>query len=181
VFNDIAVAIAALRQERRIHRAVVLDLDVHQGDGTAKIFEEDEDVRTISVHGRHNFPFRKQRSDIDVDLSDGAGDEEFLRAVDEVIPKAIAFAPDVLFFQSGVDGLASDGLGRLRLTHEGLEHRDRRVFSACSEAGVPCVVTLGGGYSEPIELTVQAHANTFRVLRDFHSKYSRELKNSLNV
>lgn len=162
VFNDIAVAIAALRAERLIQRAAVLDLDVHQGDGTAKIFEDDAEVLTISVHGKNNFPFRKQTSRIDIDLPDGAGDEEFLRAVDRVVPQALDFHPDVVFFQSGVDGLASDKLGRLRLTHDGLRRRDEIVFAACRLADVPCVVTLGGGYSEPIELTVEAHANTFR-------------------
>ena len=162
VFNDIAVAIAALQAEGLIRRAAVLDLDVHQGDGTAKIFEEDSEVLTISVHGRNNFPFRKQISRIDIDLPDGAGDEEFLGAVARVVPKALDFQPDVVFFQSGVDGLGSDKLGRLRLTHNGLRRRDEIVFSALHRADIPCVVTLGGGYSEPIELTVEAHANTFR-------------------
>jgi acetoin utilization deacetylase AcuC-like enzyme len=161
VFNDMAVAIAALREEGRIRRAAIVDLDVHQGDGTAKIFEADNEVFTISIHGRNNFPFRKQVSRVDVDLPDGAGDEEFLQALDGVLPGALEFEPDIIFFQSGVDGLDSDKLGRLRLTHEGLEKRDRRVFAACARANLPCVVTLGGGYSDPIELTVQAHANTF--------------------
>jgi acetoin utilization deacetylase AcuC-like enzyme len=161
VFNDIAVAIAALRREGRIARAAVVDLDVHQGDGTAKIFEDNPDVLTISVHGRNNFPFRKQRSRLDVDLRDGAEDGEFLAAVESVLPAAIAFRPEIVFFQSGVDGLFSDKLGRLRLTHEGLRQRDKLVFAACSAARIPCVITLGGGYSEPIEMTVEAHANTF--------------------
>jgi acetoin utilization deacetylase AcuC-like enzyme len=162
VFNDIAVAIAALRASGQITRAVVLDLDVHQGDGTAKIFENDSGVLTISVHGGNNFPFRKQRSRIDIDLPDGAGDVEFLQAVDWVLPKVFQFNADILFFQSGVDGLASDKLGRLGLTHDGLAQRDFRIFSACAAATMPCVVTLGGGYSDPIEDTVRAHANTFQ-------------------
>lgn len=164
VFNDIAVAIEALRAEGRIQRAAVLDLDVHQGDGTAKIFEADPDVFTVSVHGQNNFPFRKQVSRIDIALPDGARDEEFLRAVTDVTAQALNFRPEILFFQSGVDGLASDKLGRLELTHDGLTARDQSVFAACAAAGVPCVVTLGGGYSEPIELTVLAHENTFRLL-----------------
>jgi acetoin utilization deacetylase AcuC-like enzyme len=163
VFNDVAVAIAALRAEGQIERAAILDLDVHQGDGTAKIFENDAGVLTISVHGRNNFPFRKQSSRVDIDLPDGAGDEEFLQAVDRVLPYVFDFRADVLFFQSGVDGLASDKLGRLGLTHTGLKHRDRKVFSACAAAKMPCIVTLGGGYSDPIEHTVQAHANTFEI------------------
>ena len=131
VFNDIAVAIEALRSERRIRRAAILDLDVHQGDGTAKIFERDPDVLTISVHGRNNFPFRKQTGRVDIALADGTGDDEFLRVVEDVTASAFAFRPDIVFFQSGVDGLASDVLGRLKLTHAGLRARDHIVFSAC--------------------------------------------------
>jgi acetoin utilization deacetylase AcuC-like enzyme len=171
VFNDIAVAIAALRADRHVLRAVVLDLDVHQGDGTAKIFEDDPDVLTISIHGRNNFPFRKQRSGLDVELPDGVEDSEFLAAVEAVLPAAFAFRPGILFFQSGVDGLASDKLGRLQLTHEGLRQRDRLVFAACAEAHTPCVITLGGGYSDPIELTVKAHANTFALAEEMLNPY----------
>lgn len=118
---------------------------------------------TISVHGRNNFPFRKQTGGVDIALSDGTRDDEFLRVVEDVTATALAFRPDIVFFQSGVDGLASDVLGRLKLTHAGLRARDHIVFSACKEADVPCVITLGGGYADPIELTVAAHANTFRL------------------
>jgi acetoin utilization deacetylase AcuC-like enzyme len=130
VFNDIAVAIAALRSEGQIVRAAIIDLDVHQGDGTAKIFEDDPEVLTISVHGRNNFPFRKQRSRVDIDLPDGTEDEAFLAAVQSILPEAFAFRPDIVFYQSGVDGLFSDKLGRLQLTHAGLSQRDKLVFSA---------------------------------------------------
>jgi acetoin utilization deacetylase AcuC-like enzyme len=143
VFNDIAVAIEALRSERRIRKAAILDLDVHQGDGTAKIFEHDPDVMTISVHGQNNFPFRKQTSRIDVALPDGTGDDEFLRVIEDVTLQAFAFGPDVVFFQSGVDGLASDVLGRLELTHAGLgletvscsRHARLRLSHASSRSG----------------------------------------------
>ena len=166
VFNDIAVAIAALRERRRIERAAVIDLDVHQGDGTAKIFEDDESVFTASVHGTNNFPFRKQASRLDIDLPDGTGDDEFLKAVGKSVAAAFEFHPSIVFYQSGVDGLASDKLGRMELTHEGLKARDRIVFSACAAAGGPCVVVMGGGYSDPIELTVQAHTHTFCLADD---------------
>ena len=159
VFNDIAIAVAAYRS--RMRRVAIVDLDVHQGDGTAKIFEDDEDVLTVSVHGRDNFPFRKQTSRIDLALPDGTGDAEYLDTVHAVIPRVAAFAPDAIFYQSGVDGLHTDKLGRLALTHDGLRERDRAVFRLCREIGVPCVVTLGGGYSDPITATVEAHANTF--------------------
>lgn len=161
VFNDVAVAIAVLRQEEFIGRAAVLDLDVHQGDGTALIYEHDPSVLTISVHGSNNFPFRKQRSKIDVALGDGTEDGPYLQVVNEMLKEVEAFEPDLLFYQSGVDGLKQDTLGRLSLSHAGLQERDRRVFTFCSHQSLPCVVTLGGGYAQPIELTVEAHANTF--------------------
>ncbi|MBI2680165.1 MAG: histone deacetylase [Candidatus Solibacter usitatus] len=162
VFNDIAVAILALRRAGRAARAAVVDLDVHQGDGTAAIFQDDPAVLTISVHGRNNFPFRKQQSCLDVDLADGAGDAAYLSAVESVLPRVFAFRPDVVFYQAGVDGLAGDRLGRLALTHEGLMARDNLVMDACRAQAIPLVATLGGGYAEPIALTVEAHANTFR-------------------
>jgi acetoin utilization deacetylase AcuC-like enzyme len=166
VFNDIAVSIEWLRSQGRVRRAAILDLDVHQGDGTAQIFEHDADVLTISLHCRSNFPFRKQISKIDVDLSDGAGDEEYLSALDMMLPRVFAFEPEILYYQSGVDGLESDSLGKLALTHAGLKERDRRVMAAACAHQVPLVVTLGGGYSNPIQLTAEAHANTFRTAQE---------------
>jgi acetoin utilization deacetylase AcuC-like enzyme len=164
VFNDVAIAIHAFHPRR----AAVVDLDVHQGDGTAHFFENDPDVLTISLHGANNFPFRKQRSKIDVELPDQTGDEEYLRALDVVLPRVVEFAPDIVFYLSGVDGLASDVLGRLALTPEGLKARDRRVIAECHRHRLPLVVTLGGGYSKPIELTADAHANTFRVAAEIY-------------
>ena len=161
VFNDIAVAIEFLRSQGRIGKAAVIDLDVHQGDGTAQIFEADPDVFTVSLHCRSNFPFRKQRSKLDVELADGTTDDEYLRALDQALPSVFAFEPSIIYYQSGVDGLASDSLGKLALSPQGLKERDRRVMAAVSAHGIPLVVTLGGGYSVPIELTAQAHANTF--------------------
>lgn len=162
VFNDIAVAIASLRARGAVQRAAVLDLDVHQGDGTAQIFEHEPEILTISVHCGNNFPFRKQHSTIDIDLADKTEDGEYLRVLDMLLPRIRAFDPDILFYQSGVDGLASDSLGKLALTPAGLRERDRRVMSCVAAYGVPLVITLGGGYSRPIDPTVEAHANTFR-------------------
>jgi acetoin utilization deacetylase AcuC-like enzyme len=170
VFNDVAIAIFSLRAEGRAKRAAVVDLDVHQGDGTAHFFEHDPDVLTISLHGAHNFPFRKQRSKIDVELADQTGDEEYLRALDSVLPRVLEFAPEIVFYLSGVDALASDVLGRLALTPEGLKARDFRVIGACFWRKVPLVITLGGGYSKPIELTAEAHANTFRVAAEIYGQ-----------
>ncbi|HXB70201.1 MAG TPA: histone deacetylase [Candidatus Acidoferrales bacterium] len=162
VFNDLAVAILALRRDGRARRAAVLDLDVHQGDGTASIFAGDPDVLTISVHAENNFPFRKQRSRMDIGLPDGTGDEVYLSRVSDLLPNVVDFRPDVIFYQSGVDGLAGDRLGRLALTHAGLVERDRLVFEISRLHRIPVVVTLGGGYADPITRTVEAHANTFR-------------------
>jgi acetoin utilization deacetylase AcuC-like enzyme len=167
VFNDVAIAIYSLRAEGRAWRAAVVDLDVHQGDGTAHFFEHDPEVLTISLHGVHNFPFRKQRSKIDIELPDQTGDQEYLDALDSVLPRVAEFAPDIVFYLSGVDALASDVLGRLSLSHDGLKARDRRVMEACF-GRVPVVITLGGGYSKPIELTAEAHANTFRIAAEFY-------------
>jgi acetoin utilization deacetylase AcuC-like enzyme len=169
VFNDIAVAIQWLRAKGRIQRAAVIDLDVHQGDGTAQIFESDADILTLSLHAKSNFPFRKQHSKIDVEFEDGTRDPEYLNALDSVLPRVFAFQPQIVFYQSGVDPLASDTLGRLALTHAGLRERDRRVMAAAQSHGVPIVITLGGGYSRPIELTAEAHANTFRTASEIFS------------
>ncbi len=162
VFNDLAVAILALRRDGRVRTAAVIDLDVHQGDGTAAIFANDPDVLTISLHGENNFPFRKQQSRIDIGLADGTGDETYISCLLGVLPAVRAFQPHVVFYQSGVDGLAGDRLGRLALTHAGLLERDRTVFELARSDAIPVVVTLGGGYADPIARTVEAHANTFR-------------------
>jgi acetoin utilization deacetylase AcuC-like enzyme len=162
VFNDIAVAIQYLRQRKLIRRAAVIDLDVHQGDGTAEIFQDDPDVFTLSIHCQSNFPFRKKRSRLDVALPDGVEDAEYLQQLKEALPAAFAFKPDIVFYQSGVDPLVSDVLGRLSLTHQGLIQRDMAVFASARSFGAPFVLTSGGGYSRPIELSAEAHANTYR-------------------
>ena len=163
VFNDIAVAIRALRQEGLIRSVAIVDLDVHQGDGTAAIFEGDPDVLTLSLHGANNFPFRKQRSSLDVELADGTEDAEYLARLEEALPVVWDFAPEMVFFQAGVDALQTDRLGRLALTPAGLAERDHMVLEGALSRDLPIVITLGGGYSEPIEATVEAHAATFRI------------------
>jgi acetoin utilization deacetylase AcuC-like enzyme len=163
VFNDIAIAIEHLRSQHKIGRAAVVDVDVHQGDGTAHIFQDDADVLTFSIHCRNNFPLRKQKSKIDVELGAGTGDDEYLEALQPALEKVMDFQPEIVFYQSGVDALASDALGQLSMTQVGLERRDRMVMKAVHRANVPFVITLGGGYSVPISLTAEAHANTFRI------------------
>lgn len=166
VFNDIAVAARWAQANAKVKRVAVVDLDVHQGDGTAHIFLGDASVLTLSVHCKANFPLRKQQSAIDVELEAGIGDEEYLRRLADMLPRVWEFEPEIVFYQSGVDGLASDRLGRLKLTHAGLRERDRMVMRGVRDLGAPFVITIGGGYSEPIELTAEAHANTFRVARE---------------
>jgi acetoin utilization deacetylase AcuC-like enzyme len=161
VFNDIAIAARDLQSRGAARRIAVVDLDVHQGDGTALIFDGDPDVLTLSIHGAANFPFRKQRSGIDFDLRDGTGDGEYLEILERALPRVFEFAPEIVFYQSGVDALGSDRLGRLALTIEGLRRRDEMVLSGCRSRGIPIAITLGGGYSDPIARTVEAHANTF--------------------
>ena len=127
------------------------------------LFAEDPDVLTVSFHGQNNFPFRKQVSKIDVAFSDGTEDDEYLARLDEVLPRVWEFRPDFVFYQSGVDGLREDKLGKLALTHGGLAERDRRVMTAARRYGRPFVLLLGGGYAEPIEATVRANTNTYRM------------------
>lgn len=163
VFNDLAISIALVRAEHGITKAAVIDLDVHQGDGTASLFAGDPNVFTLSLHGERNFPFRKQSSTLDIPLPDGTGDEEYLRLLQNALEQVWEFSPQIVFFQSGVDGLATDRLGRLALTLAGLAQRDAMVTNQTRQANLPLVITLGGGYSDPIENTVQAHAQTFRM------------------
>lgn len=173
VFNDIAVAIRWLRSTAQAKRIAVVDLDVHQGDGTAQIFQDDPDVLTLSVHCEVNFPFRKQQSKIDVSLAEGVGDEEYLRELENVLPRIFEFDPEAIFYQAGADPLASDALGKLKLTHKGLLARDRMVMTEAHRRAIPLIITMGGGYSQPIELTAQAHANTFRAASEIFDQARR--------
>jgi len=163
VFNDIAIAINLLRAEGFIHRAAIIDCDVHQGNGTAAIFADEPEVFTLSLHGEKNYPLIKQQSTIDVALADGTEDEEYLYLLQEnLAPILERFRPDIIFYQAGVDSLRGDRLGRLALSHEGLQKRDQMIFAACQARSLPCVITLGGGYGKNVEDTVEAHCNTIR-------------------
>jgi acetoin utilization deacetylase AcuC-like enzyme len=166
VLNDIAVAAAGLLEKKKLERIAVVDLDVHQGDGTAAIFAGDSRVFTFSAHGKHNFPFRKMASDLDLAFENGAEGEEYLEALEEALDQVFAGRPQFVFYQAGVDALAEDRLGKLSLTKEDLARRDQMVFARCRDRGIPFVVTLGGGYADPIRLTVEAAANTYRAARE---------------
>lgn len=166
VFNDIAVAALTLLAEGEVDRVTVIDLDVHQGNGTAAILGSDPRVFTLSLHGGNNYPFHKVPSSLDVPLGDGMEDAEYLTLLADAIPVALAGDPDLIFYQGGVDPLAADTLGRLAMTHEGLERRDRMILTAARNRSIPVVLTLGGGYARPISETVSAHVGTYRVARE---------------
>jgi acetoin utilization deacetylase AcuC-like enzyme len=164
VFNDAAVAVRVLQREGRIARAAVLDCDVHQGNGTAAIFAADPSVFTFSVHGERNFPFRKERSSLDVALPDGAGDDAFLAALEVHVPQVLEdFRPELAVYLAGADPWREDRFGRLGMSKEGLAERDRLVLTACREAGVPVAVAMAGGYARDTEDTVDIHVATLRI------------------
>jgi acetoin utilization deacetylase AcuC-like enzyme len=164
LLNDVAIAASVLLEEKTIKRALIVDLDVHQGNGTAEIFKTNPDVFTFSMHGKKNYPLHKEVSDLDIELEDGTSDDQYLSILIDQLPKLIdKHKPDLLFYQSGVDVLQTDKLGRLGLTIQGCRERDRTVFNQSYEVGIPVVVTMGGGYSERIADIVEAHANTFRL------------------
>ncbi|HEX4748462.1 MAG TPA: histone deacetylase [Bryobacteraceae bacterium] len=168
VFNDLAVSIAYAREELGVRRAAVIDLDVHQGDGTAAIFRGNSNVFTLSLHGASNFPFHKQTSSADLELPDKTDDDQYLDTLQRGLQLIWSFDPEFVLFQSGVDALESDRLGRLSLSRNGLMQRNRIVLEETKRRGIPVVITLGGGYSEPINLTVDAHQDTFLAAADIY-------------
>lgn len=164
-FNDLAIAARWLIDRRHARRVLIVDVDVHQGDGTAAIFADDPQVFTCSLHGERNFPSRKPPSDLDVPLADGTDDAAYLTALDRALDEAMdRGSPDFVLYQGGVDVLAADKLGRLALTEAGARERDRRCFDRFRDAGLRFATTLGGGYANPIDATVAAYANTLREL-----------------
>jgi acetoin utilization deacetylase AcuC-like enzyme len=163
VFNDVAVAARVLLRDRLIRQAVVIDCDVHQGNGTASIFRDDPAVFTFSMHGAKNFPFRKETSDLDVEFADGTTDDEYLASLARHVPAVLERErPDVVFYLAGADPYEGDRLGRLKITIDGLRERDRIVFDECRRRAIPVVITMSGGYSADVEAIVTIHANTIK-------------------
>ncbi len=160
--NDLAVAVRVLQHEGRIRRAAVVDLDVHQGNGTALIFGGDDSVFTLSIHQESNYPSPKATSTLDVGLPDRTGDEEYLRRLEAALAAVWSFGPEIVLYQAGADPYVEDQLGGLALTLAGLESRDREVLEGCARRGIPVAVTLGGGYALRLEDTVSIHARTCR-------------------
>lgn len=165
-FNDLAVTSLKLIAEKAVEKIAIVDLDVHQGDGTAAILGQNPAVFTLSVHGEKNFPFVKPPSTLDVGLPDGTGDNAYLDRLSDALACVFAAEPEIVFFIAGADPLASDRLGRLSLTLDGLGHRDRMVLEACRRRAIPVAVVIGGGYAEPISDSVAAYAQTFRIARE---------------
>jgi acetoin utilization deacetylase AcuC-like enzyme len=164
VFNDVAVASRALQRDGHARRIAIVDLDVHQGNGTAAIFRDDASVFTFSMHGAQNFPFRKETSDLDVALADGTGDAEYLDLLASNLEQVLSrHHPDFVFYLAGADPYEGDRLGRLKLTIDGLRQRDTLVFDACRSARLPVAVSMSGGYATDIDAIVTIHSNTIRV------------------
>jgi acetoin utilization deacetylase AcuC-like enzyme len=183
VFNDAAVATRYLQRERSGQRRLqvaIVDLDVHQGNGTASILASDDASFTFSIHAASNFPFRKEQSDLDIALPDGTGDAEYLEVLDEGLVRMTArFAPDFVIYVAGADAHEGDRLGRLKLSTEGLAARDGRVFDFVRRLGIPVAVTMAGGYGHDIEQTVEVHLNTIRAAASLWASDARNKRENL--
>ena len=169
LLNDQAIAARYLQKEKGIKKILIIDLDVHQGNGTAEIFQEDASVFTFSMHGKNNYPFRKETSDLDIELADQTQDKEYLDLLKQILPDLIAEEkPEFIFYLSGVDILSTDKLGKLGCTIDGCKERDRFVLQTCHDLKIPVQVSMGGGYSPDIKIILEAHANTFRLAQKIY-------------
>ena len=167
IYNDIAIAANVLLHEGTYSRILIVDLDVHQGNGTAQIFQNEERVFTFSMHGERNYPTRKEKSDLDIGLADGTTDKVYLDTLTQTLPSLIEkVQPQIIFYLSGVDIVGTDKLGRLNVSREGCRQRDQYVLQLCYDHDLPVAISMGGGYSPAIKDIVEAHANTFRVAAD---------------
>ncbi|HSJ67136.1 MAG TPA: histone deacetylase [Anditalea sp.] len=167
LLNDIAISANYLLENKLANKILVIDLDVHQGNGTAEIFKDREEVFTLSIHGANNYPLHKEVSDLDIPLSDGTDDSLYIRILqDNLEPLIEKFCPDFIIYQSGVDVLATDKLGRLNLSIQGCRERDKIVLDLAYKNRIPIMCCMGGGYSEKISHIIDAHANTFRLAQD---------------
>lgn len=169
LLNDFAVAANYLLHQKLAEQILIIDLDVHQGNGTARIFEHEPRVFTFSMHGKNNYPFHKEKSDWDIELPDGIADTEYLHILHQSLPQLIEKAqPDFVFYLSGVDILSTDKFGKLKVSMRGCRQRDEAVFNLLKKHKLPCTVAMGGGYSPLIKTIVDAHCNTFRLAKDIY-------------
>ena len=165
LFNDVAVASYYAIEKFQMNQILVIDLDVHQGNGTASIFREENRVYTFSMHGKKNYPFKKEISDLDVELDDGVNDGEYLKTLEHTIKKLDStLKPNLIFYISGVDILSTDKLGRLKVSREGCKKRDEMIYEFAQKKNIPIVTSMGGGYSEKIYDIVEAHCNTYKCM-----------------
>ena len=168
VLHDVAIAIRRLQKDGLVRRAMTVDTDVHDGNGTAAIFAGDDSVFTLSIHQENNYPYPKPPSSLDINMADGAEDEEYLAALDEGLDAALErFTPDVLFYLAGADPYREDQLGGLKISLDGLERRDRMVYEKARAKKIPVAVTLAGGYARHVQDTVRIHTNTVRLAKEF--------------
>jgi acetoin utilization deacetylase AcuC-like enzyme len=167
LLNDFAVAANQLLLENAVQRILIVDLDVHQGNGTAKLFENKPAVFTFSMHGQHNYPFHKEQSDLDIPLADGTDDTTYLQLLEHHLPILLDnHKPDLVFYLAGVDILETDKFGKLKLSLQGSRQRDFFVLNACKQVGIPVCIAMGGGYSADVNIIVEAHCQTFRIAMD---------------
>lgn len=171
VFNDSAVAARAMQAEGRIGRVVIIDCDVHQGDGTAAILQGDDTIFTFSIHGANNYPFHKQQSDLDIELPDGADDELYLETLDDGVRRALALArADLAIYLAGADPFEGDRLGRLAVSKDGLHRRDQIVYGHCRAAGIPVATAMAGGYGKNVQDTVDIHFQTVKLAAELQRR-----------
>lgn len=169
MLNDQAIATNYLLNKGLANKIMIIDLDVHQGNGTASLFKNNSNVFTLSFHGKKNYPFRKEKSDLDIEFNDNTNDDEYLKVLKETIPKVLyEFKPDFIFYLSGVDVLENDKLGRLSLSINGCKERDRFILDTCYKNSIPVQVSMGGGYSAILKNIIEAHSNTFRLAQEIY-------------
>jgi acetoin utilization deacetylase AcuC-like enzyme len=169
MLNDQAIGARYLQNKELANKILIVDLDVHQGNGTASIFKENNNVFTLSFHGKKNYPFKKEKSDLDVEFLDKTNDEFYLNELKEILPKVFEkFEPDFVFYLAGVDVLENDKLGRLSMTIEGCKQRDRFVLELCKKNNLPLQISMGGGYSVNIKDILEAHSNTYRLAQEIY-------------
>lgn len=167
MFNDQAIGARYLLNNNLVSKVLIVDLDVHQGNGTAEIFQNEPRVFTFSMHGQSNYPFKKEQSDLDIALQDDTNDETYLNILKTTLPKLIdQVKPDFIYYLCGVDVLASDKLGKLAMSLAGCKERDQFVLQTCKDLNIPVMCSMGGGYSPDIKIIIEAHANTFRLAQD---------------
>ncbi|RPG67296.1 MAG: histone deacetylase [Flavobacteriaceae bacterium TMED121] len=169
LLNDQAIAAQYLLEKELVKKILIIDLDVHQGNGTAEIFQKEDRVFTFSMHGKKNYPFKKEQSDLDIALEDKTNDKIYIEILREALPKLLkSVKPDFIFYLSGVDILESDRLGRLGISIKGCEARDQMVLKCCHDENIPVQCSMGGGYSKDIKIIIEAHANTYRVAQKIY-------------